>query len=218
LDSIGRHFSLSRAAFVRPEEHNTENHMNISTFGRGALACLLLTGSAAAMAQSPNYNYIEAGYGYLDLDGFANSDNGYWAGFSAQFAEPFYVTGSFQRFEFDTFRSSEDFDLINLNVGFRAALSSSSDFNFEIGYDDADFADASSDGYRATLGFRARTTRDFQSRLYAGYSGDDSFSNGQFIGGAEGTLWLNERIAAVLQFETYEFDFNIARAGFRLTF
>ena len=192
--------------------------MNISTFGRGALACLLLAGSALALAQSPNYSYIEAGYGYLDLDGSANSESGYWAGFSAQIAEPFYVTGSAQRYDFDTYYGSEEFDLLNVNVGFLAPVSDSTDFNVEIGYDDVQFDDVSSDGYRATLGFRARTSRNFQSRLYAGYSADDSFNDGQIVGGFEGTFWFTDRVAASLQFETYEFDFNIARAGLRLTF
>lgn len=186
---------------------------------RGIAAAAIMAGSSLALAETPNYNFIEAGYGIIDLDGWdLSGDSGYWAGFSAQMGEPFYLSGSFQQYDLDRYRSSVDLDISELIVGYRAPISDSSDFNLELGYDRLDSGPIDGDGWRASLGVRSMWANATQGRLYAGYTTDSDFNEGDYFVGAEGTYVFAERFGLTLQVESYEFDLNLIRAGFRLMF
>lgn len=193
--------------------------MKTSSMVTGVVAAAFLSGSMMAMAQQPQYSYFEGGYGRLDVDGLSGSgEGGYWAGFSSQVGEPFYLAGSLQRFDIDTFYGSESLDFGKLNLGYRAALSDSVDFNAEFGYDWLDLAGESSDGFRGAVGLRASSSTNFQSRIYAGYTADDDFGDGGYLLGLEGTFSFTEHVGLTLQAETYEADLTIFRGGVRLMF
>lgn len=185
-----------------------------------ATAALLLAASGLSLAEQPSYKYMEAGYGHVEIDGSTGSgEGGIWAGFSAQLADPIYISGDFQRYEIDYLRSSEDLDILKVNLGYRASITGNTDFNAELGYDDLQFGDSDNSGYRASLGIRNRASSQIQSRAYAGYTIDkDDTAEGDYFIGLEAAIGFNEHFGFTLQFETYEFDVNIARAGLRLTF
>lgn len=193
--------------------------MKATNILRGVAAAAFISGSMLAVAEQPNYNYLEIGYGVIDIDDFSLSgDDGYWGGFSAQIAEPFYLNGSYQRYSIGGYWSSADLDISNLNFGYRTAISNGSDFNFELGYDRIDTGSEDYDGFRASAGIRSMWANSGQSRFYAGYTTDSDGSDGDYFLGLQGTYAFSEHIGFTLQLETYEFDLNIIRGGFRLEF
>lgn len=183
-------------------------------YGLGAvLAMAMLCASGAAVADQSSYRFIEVGYADADFDvpGLSRED-GFWLGFSFDLTPRFYASGSYERYSFPF----EDLEIFKFMVGHRTALTGMTDLNLELGYNRIEAGSEDVDGLRGTVGFRSRFHRHFELQGYAGYVTD--FSAGDFLLGVQGNIPFNDRLAATVQFETYEFDLNIRRIGLRLMF
>ncbi|MDZ7788947.1 MAG: outer membrane beta-barrel protein [Xanthomonadales bacterium] len=208
-----------------------------SILGRSALACLLLASSALAFAQSPTYSYIEGGVGFHDFETFDNWDReGYWAGFSVQLGDSFYVDGRAQRYSRDRFKvvlvgndpttaewvvrrdGSIRLEFVNANLGYRLPIGRRTDLNIELGVDDRSRRFRDERDYRASVGVRSRLWSNFEGRAMLSYRDEEGFSSGDYLLSLEGSYHFSSLFAATLQLETDEFDTNIARAGLRLMF
>ncbi|RFF29382.1 outer membrane beta-barrel protein [Wenzhouxiangella sediminis] len=211
--------------------------MNTSILGRGALTFLLLAASALAFAQSPTYSYIEGGAGFHDFESFDNWDReGYWAGFSVQLGDSFYVDGRAQRYSRDLFAlvpttpddpdsefvrrrvNSTRLEFVNVNLGYRLPIGRRTDLNIELGVDDRSARFRDEQDYRASVGVRSRLWGRFEGRAMLSYRDKERFRSGDYLLSVEGSYHFSSLFAATLQLETDEFDTNIARAGLRLMF
>lgn len=189
--------------------------MTIVRTSRLMAAALISFSSMAALADEPSYAYVEGGFGILDVDvSGVDSETGYFAGFSAPLGESFYAQASYEEYDF----RFVDLSLIKVGLGFRTAISDSTDFNVELGYDELDGGFVESDGFRGTIGVRSAASPRFHTRAYAGYTTDSDFDEGDFLIGAEGNIPFNDQLALTIQIESYEFDVNIGRIGLRLMF
>jgi len=166
-------------------------------------------------AQEPSYTYLEGGFSLLNVDAAgSSSETGFFAGLSTELGEAFYLTAAYE--EYDVGRGDLSFSEVAL--GFRSELNSSTDFNLELGYDRLDAGSDDLEGFRGTVGLRSAHSQRFQSRAYAGYSTDDDFDDGDFLIGLEGNLLFTDRVAMTFQAESFEFDVNFYRIGFRFMF
>jgi len=191
------------------------NNMRFTSSSRLLAAALFASSSTAVLADEPSYGYIEGGVGFLDVDVSGSStETGFFAGFSAPLGDSFYVTADYEEYDLGPI----DLSLFNASLGFRSAINDRTDFNVELGYDDADAEFVSGDGFRGTVGLRSVLSPRFHTRAYAGYSTDSDFDNGDFLLGLEGNIPFNDSLALTLQAETFEFDLNLGRIGLRFMF
>ena len=189
--------------------------MTLNFTQRLLAAALLVSASIAAQAQSPSYSYIEGGFSLINVDAAGSStDTGYFAGLSTAMGDAFYLTASYE--EYDVERG--DLNLFKAGLGFRTEVNSQTDLNFELGYDRLETGFDDFDGFRGTVGLRSAMSKRFQSRVYAGYSTDDDLGDGDFLLGLEGNLLFNDRVAMTFQAESFEFDVNFYRIGFRFMY
>ncbi|WP_376694132.1 hypothetical protein [Wenzhouxiangella sp. EGI_FJ10409] len=189
----------------------------------GVAAAAFMAGSTAATAEEPTYSYIEGGAGYAQVDTpGGKGDGGYWAGFSARLADKLYINGRYGRYDLARYsiHAAGEFELGQLNFGYRLPIGEHSDFNAEIGFDQFDISDSAGardddgSGARASVGVRLRSGSRVDSRIYLGYT---QAQQDVFLG-VEGSFPLTQRLGFTLQFESYEGDRNLLRGGLRLGF
>lgn len=176
---------------------------------------------AGALAQpqsSFNYSYVEGGLSLADIDvrGFSETEVGFNFAGSVALDEAFYVQGSWDRWDIDAGAFSRDTDFVNLGLGYREATNNNTDYFVEASYTRLDVG-ARGDGFlRGDLGLRHDFGQGFEGRVYGGLLTD--FSEGDTVFGVDGLLHLAQNMGVSLGYETVDFDLNIFRANFRLTF
>ncbi|NVK22824.1 MAG: hypothetical protein HWD86_09920 [Kangiellaceae bacterium] len=132
----------------------------------------LTLASSAAIAGGVSYDYVQGGYvDYDEADGF-NIE------LSKEFSNNWYGRIDYTDIEGDvdlglvSFKASGD--LMRINVGYKTAISSSTDFVAELGYEDLDgqmLGLANSDsGYNALVGLRGMASNNFELGGYVQYS------------------------------------------------
>jgi hypothetical protein len=207
------------------------------TVARTALAALLLVLSAWTCAESLTYTYIEGRIGVHDFESFDEWDEeGFWAGFSVQLGDSFYVDGRAQRYSRDLFTivainpddpdpefvrrrvNSTRLEFVNVNLGYRLPIGRRTDLNVELGVDDRSARIRDERDYRASVGVRSRLWGNFEGRAMLSYRDEEHFTSGDYLLSVEGSYHFSNLFAATPQLETDEFDTNIARAGLRLMF
>lgn len=136
------------------------------SFKKIFLATTLALTSSITLAGEVSYDYGQAGF--LDYDGA----DGYSLELSTSFTENFYGRIDYSDLNADGFNGDASFT--RLNLGYKTAISSSTDFIAELGYEDVDldsgFTSGSDNGYNALVGFRGMATNDFELGGYLSYS------------------------------------------------
>ena len=152
-----------------------------------AAATALLALAGPALADGPNYNYLEVRYQGMELDGAGFDVDGDGLGLSGSFeiGDMWQVFANYNNngFDFDV-----DLDEIQLGGGFHAPLTNNVDFvanfawvRFEI---DSPIGGVDDDGIGASIGLRGMVTDRFELAGFVNYidlddGGDDTSVGGQ---------------------------------------
>ena len=131
------------------------------------LALLLI--AAPTMAADISYNFIEAGYQEIDIDGglFGGLDidgDGYGVGGSFELNENWFVADSYSKADFDF---GVDFDQLMLGGGYHVPISDNADFYGMFSYISVEASasgagSADEDGYAAEIGLRGMIGERFE--------------------------------------------------------
>jgi len=123
----------------------------------GAIASLALA-PAAVFAASPDYTYIEGGYVNSDFDGGPSAD-GFGIGGSAEVDENIFIFAGFSRVS----DAGQDLDILTAGIGYKSAVSDTTDVNVSIAYVDVDLSGfGSEDGYALDASLRSMVSSEFE--------------------------------------------------------
>ncbi len=124
------------------------------------LAMFLATPS---MADSPSYNFLQAGYQSVDLDAGGDLDvdgDGYGVGGSFEIGDSMYAFATYAKTDFDF---NVDLSQINAGIGYHFGISGNTDFFADVGYvkaevDASGFGSLDEDGYSVGIGVRSNVS------------------------------------------------------------
>ena len=147
--------------------------------GYGAIASLALA-PAAVLADSPDYTYIEGSYVNIDIDGIDDGD-GFGIGGSAEVGENIFIFADYATVGFSF---GVDFSTITAGIGYKSAISDTTDVNVSIAYVNAEvdagaFGSIDDDGYGLDVSLRSMVSSEFElnggiSYVDFGNGGDDT--------------------------------------------
>ena len=122
----------------------------------------LLALSAPAMAEGPNWNFIEGGWQSVEIDGGAGGDvdgDGFLIGGAFEIGSSWHLMASYQNADFDF---GVDLDQLIVGGGFHTALTENTDFVADIAYTQLEASASGApalslddDGFIARIGVRA---------------------------------------------------------------
>jgi hypothetical protein len=129
----------------------------------------LLVLAAPTMAADISYNFVEAGYQEIDIDGgFVGGldidGDGYGVGGSFELNENWFIAASYAKAEFDF---GVDLDQFSLGAGYHVPISDNADFYGMFSYVNAEasasgFGSVDDDGYEAKIGLRGMIGERFE--------------------------------------------------------
>lgn len=138
--------------------------MNIlkKVLGYGAIASLMLA-PAAVFAASPQYNYVEASYVNSDIDGVDDGD-GFGIAGSAEVGQNIFIFGEYSTVGFS---GGVDFDLIKAGIGYKSAISGTTDVNLSVFFANAEidagiFGSLDENGYGLDASLRSMVSDEFE--------------------------------------------------------
>jgi hypothetical protein len=151
----------------------------------------LLTLAAPAMADGPNYNYIEGSYQRVTLDdGFIDVDgDGFGIGGSVGIGDNWQLIGGYNSTDFDF---GVDLDQLLIGGGFHTALTPNTDFVANLAYirlDASAFGQSfDDDGYAASVGVRSMVSDKFELAGFVQYADLSDSGNDTSV---RGEAWYN---------------------------
>ncbi len=153
--------------------------------------CMLSFGTA--IADSPSYNFVQAGYQRVELDiggGLNASANGYGLGGSFEISDSMYAFAGYSAVDFGF-----DVDLKQFDVGFgyHVGISDSTDFFANLAYVKTEvsvggFGSISDDGYGAVIGVRSNINELIELVGTVSYV---DFGDGGDSTAVGGGIWFN---------------------------
>jgi hypothetical protein len=190
---------------------------------RKSCGLTLLLFAAPTFAADISYNFIEAGYQEIDVDGgFVGGldidGDGYGVGGSFELNENWFIAASYSKANFDF---GVDLDQLMLGTGYHVPISDNADFygmfsfiNAEASVDGGGSVDE--DGYAATIGLRGMIGERFELNGSLAYvdlgNGGDTFAFGA------GALYnFSDAFAAGVSIDIDE-DVTAYGVGFRVYF
>ena len=183
----------------------------------------LLLFTTPAFTADISYNFVEAGYQEIDIDGglFGGLDidgDGYGVGGSFELNENWFVAASYSSADFDF---GVDVDELMLGTGYHVAISDNADFYGMFSYLTAEastdgFGSVDEDGYAATIGLRGMIGDRFELNGSLAYV--DFGNGGDTTAFGAGALYnFSDVFAAGLSIDVDD-DVTAYGIGFRVYF
>lgn len=130
----------------------------------------------AAHAESPSWNYVEAGYAQVDIDnGIIDDDfDGFTLGGSFSFLDDFFIQGQYTDVSDDVANLELDFDWSTVALGYKYGLNDTTDLygavSFErVGVELQGAGDQTENGYGLTTGVRSMVHEQVELFAEVGY-------------------------------------------------
>lgn len=183
----------------------------------------LLMLAAPALAADISYNYIEAGYQEIEIDGGfvggADIDgDGYGLGVSFELNENWFIAASYAKADFDF---GVDLDQLSVGAGYHVPISENADFYGALSFVRAEasasgFGSVDDDGYSATIGLRGMIGERFELNGSLAYV--DFGDGGDTTAFGAGALYsFTDAVAAGFSIETDD-DVTAYGLGLRIYF
>ena len=132
---------------------------------RSIAVTTLLVLSAPALADTPKWNYAEAGWQRIDIDesGIDADADGFGIGGAFELADSWHVLASYQTADFDF---GIDFDQLTIGGGYHTAITDTTEFVADLSYvrveASAGGSSADDDGLAGRIGLRSMLTDQFE--------------------------------------------------------
>ena len=160
------------------------------------LAVLLAT---PAIAETPSFNFVQAGYQKMDFKGDVSSDfdvDGWGAGGSFEIGDSLFILASYARGDMGF---GVDLDELQAGIGYHTDFSDTTAFFATLTYAEVDassndFGVLKEDGYGASIGIRSNASDRVEIAVVLDYVDFGHGSNSASIG-AEVMFNLSERFA-----------------------
>ena len=141
---------------------------------RSLAVVLLFSLAAPALAETPSFNFVQAGYVEVDLDlgdGFDVDGDGFGLGGSFEIGDNLFGFASYQDASFDF---GVDFSTLEVGLGYHTGITDNTSFFFRIGYADAEvsapgFGSEDESGYAAGIGVRSNVSDLIELALEVAY-------------------------------------------------
>lgn len=120
---------------------------------------------APALAETPNWNYAEAGWQRIDIDesGIDADADGFGIGGAFELADSWHILASYQTADFDF---GIDFDQLTIGGGYHTAITDTTEFVADLSYvrveASAGGSSADDDGLAGRIGLRSMLTDQFE--------------------------------------------------------
>ncbi|MCK8103329.1 outer membrane beta-barrel protein [Pseudoalteromonas sp. 2CM36K] len=188
-------------------------------------ALLLLTtlvASPIALAeQTPNFNFVSGGYLDADIDG--ESADGWTIDGSKLVSENVFLSGQYQTVGDSVNGADFDINWLSAGVGYRTAISSSTDFYGLLTYEnielEASYAGRSEsedeNGYGLSVGLRSMVSESFELDGRLGYVDIDDDSETSISVGAR--YYINENVSFGANYTSLD-DLDLISATVRYSF
>ena len=180
----------------------------------------LLALSAPAMAEGPQWNFIEGSWQRIDISdsGFDVDGDGFGVGGAFEIASSWHLFANYQTADFDF---GVDFDQLVVGGGFHTAISDSTDFVADLAYVRLDagisgVGSADDDGFAGRIGVRSMVTESVE---LAGYITQTELSDSGGDTSLDGQAWYSfTRNFAVGANVSFSDDVTRYGLGFRAYF
>ncbi len=176
------------------------------------LAGLLASNFCAQANDDINYNFLEIGYGYLDIADNIHADGFYLDG-AFDLSDRFYLGGFTDNRNVRNF----DFNRYGARLGFHTNGSGKTDFytEFEIGKLDINNINSTTLGLYG--GTRTAFTQRFELISKIGYTHVDDINDSLFEAELKGLIKFSDSQALTVGVESFDGDFG-AKIGYRFSF
>jgi opacity protein-like surface antigen len=189
---------------------------------KSALPFALATAlSAAALAEQPNYTYVEVGAFRMNLDGIPHNPTGYYIDGSAALGDSgVYLRGGY--FDGDDSAYGVDVDVsgLNLGLGYQAALNDNSSWHVYADWVqpevEVNSVSVDEDGYSLGAGVRSFVAENLELGVDIGYTDVDEEDG--FGGSASATYYFADQFGVTLSGELDEDSNSAIALGLRVTF
>ena len=178
-----------------------------------------LSFSSNALAESPNWNYLQLGYGALaidDLDEVTPSGASLTGSFLV--SENMFVYGDFSSYSDDLFGRDVDVEQRALGLGYRFDMSENTDLFAGVSYEYAEIGVSSSSedesGYGLTVGVRSHVTDSVELAAFVNHVDLDGSET--FVG-FDAQYYINEKFAVGANY-TFNDVFDTYGISLRLAF
>ena len=153
----------------------------------------LLALSAPALAEGPEWNFIQGGWQRVDIDASGSSvdGDGFGIGGAFEIGSSWHFIGSYQTADFDF---SVDLNQLIIGGGFHTALTPTTDFVADIAYTRLDASagvvplSIDDDGFIARIGVRSMLTNQFE---LAGFVAQTELDDSGGDTSVAGEAWYN---------------------------
>ena len=170
------------------------------------LGLVLVVFAFPAFAADINYNFVQAGYQQVDIDGASEDADGFALSGSFEVGENVFVSAGYGRLEWDDFGFDTEVDTISVGVGYHVPVSDTMDFYgslsaIQVDASIAGLGSGDDNGFGATIGLRSMVGDNVELTGSIGYADVGDFGDDTTVGvGALYNFTENFSVGLFLEF------------------